>query len=151
MTIAMGDTNGSSCGAEAVRHRCVSTAIYLLLFTTLFFVLSPSPRTAAALLRRSRPTACRGGNVTEIVFLALYPPCSEEARSSSSELERLEQCDVLAEAAIDLAVERINHDPSILPEGATLRVIPVRFEEEDDANVLNMDDQMIMVSHTVMI
>ena len=125
-------------------HR-VSIGYVLLLLTLCYVVasLSQSPLTAAALLRRRTDS---GRNATrEIVFLALYPPCSKEAVSSSSELVRLEQCDVLVEAAIDLAVERINRNPNILPEGAMLRVIPVRFEEEGDG--ANMDDKVIMVSH----
>ena len=140
----MGDS--TSCRAKLEALHCVSTR-YLLLIT-LYYVAAPlslsGPRTAAALLLRRRATDCRSPrNTTEIVFLALYPPCSNGARSSS-ELVRLEQCDLLTEAAIDLAVERINRSPNILPEGATLRAMPLRFEDEDGANA---DDKIITVSH----
>ena len=140
----MGDN--SSCRAELEGLHRVFTR-YLLLITLCYVVASllvSDPHMAAALLLRRPATDCRSPrNTTEIVFLALYPPCSNEARSSS-ELVRLEQCDLLTETAIDLAVERINQNPNILPESATLRVIPVRFEDEDSANA---DDKMIMVSH----
>ena len=140
----MGDS--ISCRAKLQALHRVSTR-YLLLITLCYVVVPLSLsglRTAAALLLRRQTTDCRSPrNTTEIVFLALYPPCSNEARSSS-ELVRLEQCDLMTEAAIDLAVERINQNPNILPEGATLRVIPVRFEDEDGANA---GDKIITVSH----
>lgn len=129
---------------EALHH--VSIGYVLLLLTLCYVVasLSQSPLTAAALLRRR--TNCGRNGTREIIFLALYPPCSQEAISSSEDLVRLDQCDVLAEAAVDLAVERINRNPGILPEGATLRVIPVRFEEEEENGASDMDDKVIMVS-----
>ena len=131
----------SLCKAELF-HRVSTRCLLVIILCFVATQLSLSgPSAAAALLRRS--TDCRR-NATEIVFLAFYPPCAKEARSSS-ELERLEQCDLLTEAAIESAVERINQNPAnILPEGATLRVLPIRFEDEKGANTY---DNMIMVSH----
>ena len=129
----------SSCKAKLL---CRGSTLNLLLIVTLCYTAAPC---TALLLRK--PAACR--NATDIAFLAFYPPCSIEAHSSS-ELERLERCDLLTVAAIDLAVERINQSPSILPEGSTLRVIPIDdglVDTKDSANVY-IDDKMIMVSES---
>lgn len=61
-------------------------------------------------------------NVSEIVFLS-YFPC---VRSNSDfvALNKLDECDLLAEAAAHLAVDRINQDPTILPN-ITLKLYPM--------------------------
>lgn len=134
----------SSCKAELF-HRVSPRHLLVFILCSIAVQVSLSgPRAAAALLRKTRMPDCRR-NSTEIVLLALYPPCTKEAHSSS-ELEKLEQCDLLTEVAIDLAVERINQNPSILPDGATLRVLPIRFED-GGYGVNTPDDKMVMVSH----
>ena len=104
---------------------------------------------AAAQLRNSSANCIRRRSNSEIVFLAFYP-CSADpsdgTESSKSELERLEECDLLSVAAINLAVERINDNRSILPDGSTLRVIPI---SEDNPHVqrTGMDAMITVSSH----
>ena len=51
-------------------------------------------------------------NVTEIVFVGFFP-CLRDASFEAS--KSISECDLLAEAAAHLAVERVNGNPDILP------------------------------------
>ena len=66
-------------------------------------------------------------NVTEIVFVGVFP-CLRD--SSFAALKDISECDLLAEAAAYLAVERVNQDPDILPN-ITLRVHPIYVSTEE--------------------
>ena len=60
-------------------------------------------------------------NVSEIVFVSFFP-CLRNDKFTAS--EKLSECDLLAEAAAHLAVERVNQDPDILPN-ITLKLYPI--------------------------
>ena len=68
-------------------------------------------------------------NVTEIVFVGFFP-CLRNANFVTS--EKLSQCDLLAEAAAYLAVERVNQDPTILTN-ITLRLHPIYIPQSNDS------------------
>ena len=104
----------------------------------LIAIIGPS----IAVLLRKQPADCQ--NVTDIAFLAFYP-CSLGVGDAASVLEELEQCDLLTPAAINLAVERVNQASGILPDGSTLRVIPV--EHQHLHNTDGKIDKMITVSY----
>ena len=123
---------------------CHSYSSLSLLLVALF----ATGQFAAAQLRNSSANCIRRRSNSEIVFLAFYP-CSADPsvgkEGFKSELERLEECDLLSVAAINLAVERIN-DNRILPDGSTLRVIPI---SEDNPHVqrTGMDAMITVSSH----
>jgi hypothetical protein len=63
-------------------------------------------------------------NVSEIVFLGFFP-CLRQNNGSGFEASRnIKECDLLAEVAAQLAVERVNADPDVLPN-VTLRLYPI--------------------------
>ena len=64
-------------------------------------------------------------NVSEIVFLGFFP-CLRQNGSGfeASKNITINECDLLAEAAAHLAVERVNQDPDVLPN-ITLRLYPI--------------------------
>ena len=71
-------------------------------------------------------------NVSEVVFLSFFP-CLQ-GRDTSSRLtasEKLSECDLLAEAAAHLAVERVNQDPDILPN-ITLKLHPIFIPKSEE-------------------
>ena len=61
-------------------------------------------------------------SVSEIAFVSFFPCFRNENFTLTS--EKLSECDLLAEAAAHLAVERVNQDPHILPN-ITLKLHPV--------------------------
>ena len=63
-------------------------------------------------------------NVTEIVFVGVFP-CLRRPGSNFTARQNImiSECDLLAEAAAQLAVERVNADPDVLPN-ITLRLHP---------------------------
>ena len=61
-------------------------------------------------------------NVTEIVFVGVFP-CLRRRGSNFAARQNISECDLLAEAAAQLAVERVNADPDVLPN-ITLRLYP---------------------------
>ena len=63
---------------------------------------------------------CR--NITEIVFLSFFPCLRNDYGFDAP--ESIRECDLLAEAAAQLAVDRVNEDPTILPN-ITLQLYPV--------------------------
>ena len=80
---------------------------------------------------RSEKQSLKCKNATEnVVFLDLFP-CSLNGTSISATLatrEILERCDLLAKAALELAVERINRNSDILAD-TTVHVhdVPVQL------------------------
>ena len=84
----------------------------LLLAVLLPSALSVS--TAAA----AQQQAQRCENVNSIVFLGLVP-CSREGAVTEEDLER---CDLLAQVAVELAVEHINARDDVLPRNTSLEV-----------------------------
>ena len=60
-------------------------------------------------------------DVAEIVFVGIFP-CPRDSNFVAS--KNISECDLLAEAAAYLAVERVNQDPDILPN-ITLRLHPI--------------------------
>ena len=74
-------------------------------------------------------------NVHEIVFVGFFP-CRRNGRSEYSDFnasDKMDDCDLLAEAAAYLAVERVNEDPTILPN-ITLKLRPV-YTTDDQVRV----------------
>ena len=106
--------------------------------TVISYCLAVGPFRGHSAPMRELPTDCR--NISDIAFLSFYP-CIREV-GSVPDLDLLEQCDLLAIAAISLAVETVNRDTSILPPGSTLRVIPLEDQrgksQESDLNGDNM-------------
>ena len=72
--------------------------------------------------RRYRADSVDCPSVTEIVLIGFFPCVRND--SNFTALEKLSECDILAEAAAHLAVDRVNQDPTILPN-ITLRLHPV--------------------------
>ena len=62
-------------------------------------------------------------NVTEIVFVGVFP-CLRSLGSNFTARQNISECDLLAEVAAELAVERVNADPDVLPN-ITLRLHPI--------------------------
>ena len=76
--------------------------------------------------RRYGANAVRCQDVREIYFTAFFP-CLRNMGTEPAEVAasgRLGDCDLLAEAAAHLAVERVNRDPTILPN-ITLKLFPI--------------------------
>ena len=71
--------------------------------------------------RRYNAESIECQNVTEITFVGVFPCIRKDSKSES---ERLSECDLLAEAAANLAIERVNRDPDILPN-ITLKLSPL--------------------------
>ena len=63
-------------------------------------------------------------NVTKIVFVSFFPCLRTDCDTDFKVSERLGECDLLAEAAAYLAVDRVNQDPDILPD-ITLELYPI--------------------------
>ena len=61
---------------------------------------------------------CR--NVTDIIFVGVFP-CLRDSNFVAQ--KNIGECDLLAEAAVHLAVERVNQDPDILSD-ITLKLHP---------------------------
>ena len=61
-------------------------------------------------------------NVSEIVFLSFLPCLRNDSGFEAS--ENISECDLLAEAAAHLAVERVNQDPNTL-HNITLKLYPI--------------------------
>jgi hypothetical protein len=76
-------------------------------------------------LRRYDAESIDCQNISEIVFLGFFP-CLRQNNSSGHLFpsKSIRECDLLAEAAAQLAVERVNVDPTILPN-ITLRLNPI--------------------------
>ena len=67
-------------------------------------------------------------NVSEIVFLSYFPCLRNNSKFVA--LDKLDECDLLAEAAAHLAVDRINQDPTILPN-ITLKLYPMYIPSDN--------------------
>ena len=59
-------------------------------------------------------------NVTDIIFVGVFP-CLRDSNFVAQ--KSISECDLLAEAAAHLAVERVNQDPDVLPN-ITLKLNP---------------------------
>ena len=60
-------------------------------------------------------------NVTEIMFTGIFPCLRDNSFEAS---QNISECDLLAEAAAHLAVERVNEDQNVLPN-VTLSLHPI--------------------------
>ena len=108
---------GSEIRSSVGELRVSSCSICLLIFLLLVAV-------------KSEKQSLKCKNATEnVVFLGLFP-CSLNGTSISTlaTTEILERCDLLAKAAIELAVERINRNSDILAD-TTVHVhdVPVQL------------------------
>ena len=63
-------------------------------------------------------------NVTKIVFVSFFPCLRTDCDTDFKASEKLGECDLLAEAAAYLAVDRVNQDPDILTN-ITLELYPI--------------------------
>ena len=66
-------------------------------------------------LRRYNAESVDCENVAEIGFLGGFFPCPRRNGSSFEASKSISECDLLAETAAHLAVERVNQDSDILP------------------------------------
>ena len=84
----------------------------------------------------NRSSACK--NATENVMFLDFVPCSLNGTSISTLAAReiLEKCDLLVQAAIELAVERINRNSDIFTN-TTIRVHDVPVQLPDFGEVSN--------------
>jgi hypothetical protein len=91
-------------------------------------------------LRRYDAESIDCHNISEIVFLGFFP-CLRQNDSSGQLLpsESIRECDLLAEAAAQLAVERVNADPATLPS-ITLRLNPIYVPS-------NRESQAVSINH----
>ena len=62
-------------------------------------------------------------NISEIVFLGFFP-CLRQNGSDFEVSTSISECDLLAETAAHLAVERVNQDQDVLPN-ITLKLYPI--------------------------
>ena len=69
------------------------------------------------------------GGLTEIYFLGVFP-CHRDSQSNFVASKNISECDLLAEAAARLAVERVNRDPDILPN-IILNLFPVYVSTDE--------------------
>ena len=70
--------------------------------------------------------------VTDIVFVGFFPCVRDDSNLTAP--EKLNNCDLLVEAAAYLAVDRVNNDRTIL-SNITLRLLPIYTSTNE---VLNM-------------
>lgn len=86
-------------------------------------------------------------NVTFLHFI----PCwreNERIHNRSAALERLVSCDLLARAAVDLAVERVNENREIFASSRSrdVRVVPLFPDINDTINVSLIDNPLLSAS-----
>ena len=84
-------------------------------------------------------------NVTFLHFI----PCwreNERIHNRSAALERLVSCDLLARAAVDLAVERVNENREIFASSRYVRVVPLFPDINDTINVSLIDNPLLSAS-----
>ena len=94
------------------------------------------------------PASCHQ-NVPNIPFL-VFIPCLEDNGVTRPTSERLDDCDLLARAAVSLAVERVNQNKDILPN-SSVTVVPLSVtlntpETEQSASVSSVK---VMQYHTI--
>ncbi len=91
------------------------------------------------ILRRYDAESIDCQNISEIVFLGFFP-CLRQNDSSGHLLpsESIHECDLLAEAAAQLAVERVNADPAILPN-ITLRLNPIYVPSNRESQAVSIN------------
>ena len=75
-------------------------------------------------------------NISEIVFLGFFPCLRQNGRSELLPSKSIRDCDLLAEAAAELAVERVNADPDILPN-ITLRLYPIYVPSNGESQAVS--------------
>ena len=75
-------------------------------------------------------------NVTKIVFVSFFPCLRTDGDTDFKASERLGECDLLAEAAAYLAVDRVNQDPDILPN-ITLELYPIYIPTSEESNTVS--------------
>ena len=108
------------CSIVFLKLLCALMSVSILAFPIVAQRVSNRPSPVRSQLRYNALSIdCQ--NVTEIVFVGFFP-C---LRGSSFEAPKnISECDLLAEAAAHLAVERVNQDPTVLPN-ITLSLHPI--------------------------
>ena len=84
--------------------------VIIALRMTLLIFYSLDQRGSTAQLARDCQYAPVGTNVTFLVFL----PCNQEDNGPTVSAATLEECDLLARVAVDLAIENVNQDQDVL-------------------------------------
>ena len=111
----------------------------------------PAQQQTAASTRHYNADAIDCQNISEIIFLGFFP-CLRQNNGSDFEVSRnIKECDLLAEAAAQLAVERVNSDPNILPN-ITLTLYPIHIPSGSGGNSLTVSHCYAVptyVQHTV--
>ena len=102
------------------RYRSLKLSCALTLASVLAFDLPTLAQRSTSMLDNQFFRDCQ--NVTEIVFVGVFP-CLRRRGSNFAARQNISECDLLAEAAAQLAVERVNADPDVLPN-ITLRLYP---------------------------
>lgn len=85
-------------------------------------------------LRRYDADTVNCQNVSEITFLGYFPCLRPDSSFNAS--ESIKECDLLAEAAAHLAVERVNGDPNIL-SNITLKLYPIYVPRQREAKAVS--------------
>ena len=80
-------------------------------------------------------------NISEVVLLGFFP-CLRQTDGFEASRD-LRECDLLAEAAAHLAVERVNQDPDILPN-ITLKLHPMYVPNGGDILTVSHCQTIIM-------
>ena len=129
------------------------SVLYLVLWLVLQFnvnlTLSMSQDTMGELnerpLRRCDPHLVNCQEISEIVFLGFFP-CLRQNDSSFEASKSISGCDLLAEAAAHLAVERVNGNPDILPN-ITLKLYPIYVPSRRESQAVsdNNDNNNIII------
>ena len=91
-------------------------------------------RSCDYLRRRYNGDAVNCQNVSRIVFLGFFP-CPRDVDVPAS--EKLRDCDLLAEVAAQLAVERANEDTTILPPGVELELYPIHVPDSVESTMVS--------------
>ena len=91
-------------------------------------------------------------NISEIVFLGFFPCLRRNGSGFEASNLNINECDLLAEAAAHLAVERVNQDPDVLPN-ITLRLYPIYVPSKRASQAVSHINNIniIMISYIVQV
>ena len=111
------------------------------LLVSLLACVALSSITFARLQTLSFPTTRYGADtidcqqVSRIIFLGFFPcPPKGDLNGDLPASEKLKRCDLLAEVAAQLAVDRLNSG-TVLPAAAELALYPIYVPDSEDATV----------------
>ena len=106
----------------------------------------PAQRQTAASTRHYNTDAIDCQNISEIVFLGFFPCLRRNSGSDFEASRNIKECDLLAEAAAELAVERVNADPDVLPN-ITLTLYPIYIPSGGNSLTVSYTVSQIFAYH----